>query len=1231
MWTVVGDTTPPAQIADLAISPDGGFSDTDGVTYTGALTVTGTLPEAGLTVEIIARYVGGGETVLATIDGEGAVATQFSQDITLPGSGNVTLVVRLTDAAGNSSDTEKSVFVDGIALTGTLTGASEDEGEITTTATLTLSDRVMDGDVTLEKFSLTRDGEAMALEGVTLAARRDGSPYQWELSGLDALCAEDGQYVLRFDGSTVRKYSSGLPMSGSLVMRWRYENPDREPPTVTEVLFDGETPHEAYTNVFSAVSVTFSEAVNVPELIEKGLIGRAARIDLLDAAGAVTGCVAAVRRDGDIAPYQWDGESNSLSWQIDPLAVPAGRTRLILDAVLIADLAGNHLEADGYAAADGMRTYALAETVLAQVNAQAMPMWYNGELYVGEKTVDNKGKIRHYAANGTWTYLQSDGVDIEIPAQGCQGASVAFADMDGDGVVETYVGTTGGDVLKYPGGTTIVSLGVNRAMPYAYDIDGDGREELVAGGMDGRIRIISLDENSSTYSVTLISDVNGAPITVPNGRAAPIVSDINHDGLADIVSGDTAGNVWAYLGADAASASLPVHATPISVFTNNVGLADRSRLGYGDVNGDGIEDIIVGRSDGSVTAMLGVETPSPIVPFAVKAVVSASAGTHGVITPVGDATYDGGDTPEYTITPDVGYHVVDVQVDGVSIGETNNYVFVPLTTSHEIHADFAVTPYAIIYAGLKGAANTNPEAYTVEDEITFSAPGEVYGWVFKGWTPASIALGSTGALEVTANWERAKFDVTVNGETWQYSYEDMAEFATNAVINCGATQYVCKGWAATNAEPTSGEGERAEFRVLGDVTLRWLWETNIVTLAQSVNAEGFEWTTGGAAEWMPEWSDEAADNVHQARCGAIPNGTNAWLAATVDGPGTIVFKWRSALASRNTKYQFMIDGEVKGMLTGTNDWTETSFAVLGDRTHEIKWRVLTGRSSSAAGDGVALDCVAWTPTIPPTLAEALNTDLVWTTEGDVLWRGVARESLTESRDAWAVVSGLGDDGTSAVQTRVYGSGILFFDWAISCEEDYDWMELTVDGEVRDYISGSSDWTQSAVEIVGDGWHVVRWRYIKDELDEPELAGENVARLDNVVWSSDDVAPMFTETQTTPVPVPYSELETRFKAYLDAASGDYEAAAHSTGLNGYAIWECYVAGLEPDNPKSKFIAKIEMVDGKPVVTWEPDTPELRATRTYTTYGKKTLLDRDWTPVTDENKAEYNFFKVEVTIK
>ncbi|MBQ5531818.1 MAG: InlB B-repeat-containing protein, partial [Kiritimatiellae bacterium] len=614
--------------------------------------------------------------------------------------------------------------------------------------------------------------------------------------------------------------------------------------------------------------------------------------------------------------------------------------------------------------------------------------------------------------------------------------------------------------------------------------------------------------------------------------------------------------------------------------------------------------------------------------------VTFEAGAHGALSGETSQTQNYGESAVApAVAPDAGYEFTGWSGD----------VSAPITGDVTFTAQYAVIPYSITYTGLNGASNTNPETYTVEDEIVFAVPGEVYGWVFKGWTPASIALGSTGAVEVAATWERRKFNVTVNGETKQYYYEDVVSLATNAAINCGATQYVCKGWTAANAEPESGDGANAEFKVLGDVSFAWLWETNEVTLAQAVNAEGLDLATDGAAEWLPEWSEEAADGLHQAYCEAIPNGTNAWIATTVEGPGTIAFKWSSALASRNTKFQFMVDGEVKGMLSGTNGWTETSVTVSGFWEHEIKWRLTSGRSGAAAGDRAALDCVSWTPSATPapsaapTLAEALNTNLVWTTDGDAAWHGVAWQSPADARDAWAEVAGLGDLGTAAVQTRVYGSGVLSFDWAVSCEEDYDWLELSVDGVVRDVISGECGWSSGNVEIAGDGWHVVRWEFLKDEMDDPELAGVNVAKLDNVEWKSGDTPPATEETQTTPVPVPYAVLESEhFARYLEQAGGDYEKAAHTNGLNGCAIWKSYVAGLEPDDANSKFTAKIEMLpDGTPKVTWEPDTPELRATRTYIRYGKIRLEDEKWTPIADDADAsilrQYHFFTVEVKMK
>ena len=76
----------------------------------------------------------------------------------------------------------------------------------------------------------------------------------------------------------------------------------------------------------------------------------------------------------------------------------------------------------------------------------------------------------------------------------------------------------------------------------------------------------------------------------------------------------------------------------------------------------------------------------------------------------------------------------------------------------------------------------------------------------------------------------------------------------------------------------------------------------------------------------------------------------------------------------------------------------------------------------------------------------------------------------------------------------------------------------------------------------------------------------------------------------------------------------------------------MAGLNPTDPTSQFKAIITVgADGKPSITWEPDKSKADPPRTYTTYGKANLLDTDWTPVTDANRATMHFFKVGVEIK
>ena len=95
----------------------------------------------------------------------------------------------------------------------------------------------------------------------------------------------------------------------------------------------------------------------------------------------------------------------------------------------------------------------------------------------------------------------------------------------------------------------------------------------------------------------------------------------------------------------------------------------------------------------------------------------------------------------------------------------------------EVTAQWNIVNYTITYVDLKGATNppANPSTYTIEDAITFEALTNIpEGYIFKGWNPSQINIGTTGNQEVTAQWERIEYTVTwyVNGEEYNVGTPD---------------------------------------------------------------------------------------------------------------------------------------------------------------------------------------------------------------------------------------------------------------------------------------------------------------------------------------------------------------------------------------------------------------------------------------------------------------------------
>ena len=673
-WTQ--DTTPPDLVQNLRISPDLGSSDADGITCDANVTVLGTLPADAATVEIFVRWTSGG-TETALIPAFAPESTALAASVTLPGTGNMTLVVRCADETGNASQTEISVYLDPQALVATLSGVPEDPANVAESVTLAFSDTVDADAVSLSDFALYRDGVAVSMTGVELAARPEGSPNpdSFTLSGLAALCGEDGLYRLVYDGSRAAKALSGRKLDVGAAMletTWTRFAPDLEAPFVTSVAIDGAERTGEFYDAVAAIEVAFSEAVNIPALVADGWIGQAVKLSRIDDNGDPKAVVLALPEE-----IAWSEGTATMRWSIPEGVIGPGRWRLVLDAGFIADAAGNGLTAEG---ADdtlrGLVRFAADAPVAMRVSSYAVPSFgdFDGDgasdLLVGEKSGDGLGRLRlfrnvgmsqsgmpAFSSAGT---LCAAGVEIALPAQGCQGASAALlprtvaagggADLvvgDAFGTVRLYPAQTasGADADNEPSGSgdeqsgnqslanpswgegvvlfdgADEEFGSARAVVAACDLVGGGRSTLVIGGFDGRFRrsvgllsrvmAAASAADGAAPRLEWLDSLDGEILAVAAGRSAPAAFDLNGDGLPDLISGDTAGNVWAFLG----DGRLSWRAVPLQLLDAGA-LPDRSRVAVADF-GSGIPTLAVGRSDGSVRLHTGTDSPSPAFAFTV--------------------------------------------------------------------------------------------------------------------------------------------------------------------------------------------------------------------------------------------------------------------------------------------------------------------------------------------------------------------------------------------------------------------------------------------------------------------------------------------------------------------------------------------------------------------------------------------------------------------------------------
>ena len=232
--------------------------------------------------------------------------------------------------------------------------------------------------------------------------------------------------------------------------------------------------------------------------------------------------------------------------------------------------------------------------------------------------------------SGSGTMSVADAVALSGAANGDElGADVVgMADLNGDGYGELVIGAPGvdseaGSVYLLQGSPSQVSGQITgRAWMTVTgdsegdrtgdtlaigDVDGDGEDDLIIAATSedtraGRVHVVlSTDFAAGSSTLSSIDHVSygGASISGYAGSALASGGDMNGDGMEDILiggpgnsNGNTdAGETWAVLSGESGNRAL------VNAASSFYGSADEqvgSAVGMADINGDGMDDILIG-------------------------------------------------------------------------------------------------------------------------------------------------------------------------------------------------------------------------------------------------------------------------------------------------------------------------------------------------------------------------------------------------------------------------------------------------------------------------------------------------------------------------------------------------------------------------------------------------------------------------------------------------------------
>ncbi len=282
-----------------------------------------------------------------------------------------------------------------------------------------------------------------------------------------------------------------------------------------------------------------------------------------------------------------------------------------------------------------------AETI--DMGTGSRPMLYDYDrdgkldLFIGSDgffTTSNgnlRAKLAYYrntSTVGNPSFTLVDDNFLNIYASNVRGAYPAIGDLDNDGKDNLIVAHANGKISYYtdtaalsapnPGWKLVTDTlrdennvaidSTQFPMPFIYDMDGDGKKDLIIGSSAGWLYYYKNNGNAAQLKLKHITSKLGLakadPINLFSGYASPFIGKVDSTNVDYLLLGSSSGAIYRYTGFQNGNLTTPFQL--LDTFYSNINRTKNSYSGFrsapavADLDGDGKMEMVLGNILGGV-------------------------------------------------------------------------------------------------------------------------------------------------------------------------------------------------------------------------------------------------------------------------------------------------------------------------------------------------------------------------------------------------------------------------------------------------------------------------------------------------------------------------------------------------------------------------------------------------------------------------------------------------------